>query len=299
MYKPCTKQGRSEIEPAHTIRFPSNHPAVNTPDEAQLPPCRCLVTIIAAPDIVNASAANLGVLLVGDDIGMTGAGVHPAGAERLGVAEAGLSAEEGLPLAEPATDEDTLKLVHATGSESLAVGARVELVHHLALARGHAVTGIRLELGVDGEVGAADNSGVLVHNSHVAGVLARGSWVALLGRRRGGRLGGGWVSLGRRGLGGDLGVGLVVVDNSRGGIRGVVVVRVVALLGDDRGRGAFDGDGLDKGLDDPLDVLNLVVLNVVVNLLGLGVIAVGGSGKRNAGKGGKSEGGTHGEDWCL
>lgn len=73
---------------------------------------------IARPDAIGKTAANLGVLGAGENLGVAGlASVIPALGS--GVADRGTEARQVGKLTKPATDEDRLKVAIVTGSHDL------------------------------------------------------------------------------------------------------------------------------------------------------------------------------------
>ena len=167
------------------------------------------------------SAADLGVVVRGENLSVTSlALVSPA----LGLSGANtLKTREGRNLAEPAANEDVLKVISITRSKDLAVRAGVKLVDHLAVGGDNRVQGVGLELSVVGKGLEAHLRTPSVDDALVAG--------GRRGRSRSSRsdngLGAGrcrcrCLSLVDNGAGGDRGV--LLVDNGAGGGRGVLLV---------------------------------------------------------------------------
>ena len=212
---------------------------------------------------------------------MTSAGVRPA-LGLLAANGAALGAEQRGLLAEPATNEDVLEVFGLSGSEDLAERAGVELMDHLAVALGDALPGVGLKLGAHGKGRLANLLAVLVDNAHVARGRGRGGG-SRVGRSS--RLRRCWS--GRLvGLGGG---GRCVVDRGSRN-RGVVIGGLLRGIG---GLRINHSDGLVERLNDPVDVLDLLVLWLVL------VVAIVGGGESNAGEGGEGEGGAHIESCCC
>lgn len=227
------------------------------------------------------SAADLRVVVGGEDLGVAGlALVAPSiGLGRADTIKTGKAGD----LAEPATDEDVLEVVSAAGGEDLAVGAGVELVDHLSVAGHDGVHGVGLELG-------AVLEGL---HAHLRAPLVDNALVTIRGRGGSRRSSAGWLRSWRRLVGG-LSRSLVVGTGGRSWRRLNVGGRddgsLVSWLGGG-GRlsdlvtlGLSDVHGVDNGLNDDVDVLDL--------LLGAAVV---GNGEGRAGKGshGKGECGAH------
>ena len=261
---------------------------LNIPQKTPYVAQRSRLREVAAPDALVKSASDLGVRVGGEDLSVTGlASVGPA----LGLCGAdAIETGERRHLAEPAADEDVLEVVSVAGSEDLTEGARVELVHHLAVGADDGVHGVGLELGVVREGLHAHLGAPCVDDA----LVARGSRGG--GRRGGGLLGGAGRS--RRGSGGD-GRVLSVFDFAGGGSgRGLLDVggghdgSLVdwgrgSLLSGLSGLGALGGvDGVNDSLVNDVDILHLLVLS------GLGPGEVG-SGDGRAGKGEDGGGVTH------
>lgn len=66
-YKQRTVQRRNEIEPAHAMRFPSNHPMKTTQNSHPPYPRLCK---IATPDAVVKCASDLGVVVRSENLGV-------------------------------------------------------------------------------------------------------------------------------------------------------------------------------------------------------------------------------------
>lgn len=202
----------------------------------------------------------------------------------LGLANASEAGKSG-DLAEPAADKDVLEVVLVAGGEDLAEGTGVELVNHLALAGRDGVLGVVLELLAVGEGLEAQLGAPLINDSLVAGVVGCG-WgrFRLAGRGLRGWRAGSNVD----GAGGGFGFGFRgLVDDGWHG-RGLVV-----LLRNGGGGGSWDAalsyvDGVDDGLDDDVDVLDLLV-HLLAN------VSEERDREGRAGKGdeGESDGGTH------
>lgn len=245
--------------------------------------CVKYLSKIAAPDTGVQSATDLGVVVRGEDLSVTGlAVVGPA--VGLGGTDA-VKTGEGGDLAKPAADEDVLEVVSIAGSKDLAVRARVELVDHLAVGGDNGIHGVGLELGVVGKSLEAQLSAPCVDNA----LVARGSGRRSRSGRGRGLLGAGGSGsrclrvLNDLGAGGGRGRGVLLVDNGGG-----------------HGRSLVDGGGSLGGLSRLLlafgevDSVNDRLVNDVnvLHLLVLGLVVVG-NGESRAGKGEDSSGGAH------
>jgi hypothetical protein len=270
----------------------------------------CVVTClgkVAAPDTLVVLAADLGIVVGSENLSVTGlALVAPALGH--GAADA-VETGQGGDLAEPSTDEDVEERLEVglAGGKDLAVGAGVELVLHDTVALNDDVHGVVLELGVALEGLHAHLRAPLGDDVHVAtGGRSRssggGGWLGCLAGRGWGRrsvVGGGrrsgLVDHGGGGLGrlagGRRGRRRRCVDGRAGGLDGSVGHGALGrgLVGRAHGAGGLgdvvalsDVDSLDDGLNDNMDVLDVLVL--------VAVGTVRGSGERRASEGRDGEG---------
>jgi len=249
---------------------------------------------IAAPDTSVQSTADLGVIVRGKDLSVTGlALVRPA--IGLGGADT-VKTGESRNLAEPATNENVLEVVSVTRGKDLAVRAGVELVDHLSVGGDNGVHGVGLELSVVGKRLQAHLCAPCVDNGLVAGGGGRRSG------SRGGRGGRGLGAGGSRSLGvllvddgagrssGSRGGRVLLVDN--GGHSGSLVDGSGSLGGLSRlGRALGVEDSVNDSLVNDVNVLDLLVL-------GLGDLVVGSCESR-AGKGEDGGGVTHFDIGCC
>lgn len=241
---------------------------------------------IAAPDTSVQSTADLGVVVGGEDLSVTGlAVVGPA--VGLGGADT-IKTGEGRNLAEPATNENVLEVVSVTGGKNLAVRAGVELVDHLSVGGDNGVHGVGLELSIVGKRLQAHLRAPCVDNGLVAGGR---------GRRSGSRGGGGGRlrSLGAgRGGSGSGSLRVLLVDDGAGGSGGNRSGGVLLVDNGGHSRSLVDGSGSLGGLSRlgcALGVVDCVNDSLVndVNVLDLLVLGPGdlvvGSCESRAGKG--------------
>ena len=247
---------------------------------------------IAAPDASVQCTADLGVVVRGEDLSVTGlALVGPA----LGLGGADtVKAGERRHLAEPATDEDVLEVVSVTGGKNLTVRAGVELVDHLSVGGDNGVHSVGLELSVVGKRLHTHLRAPCVDNGLVAG-----------GRRSGSRGGGGGRGLG---AGGSRSLRVLLVDDGAGGSSGNRGGRVLlvdngghsrSLVDGSRGLGGLSRLGRALGVVDSVNdslVNDVNVLDLLV--LGPGDFVVGGCESR-AGKGEDGSGVTHFGSGCC
>lgn len=127
---------------------------------------------IASPDTIGERATNLGVSSRGKDVGVASLTIVGPTLGHSGTDT--IETSEVRSLAEPATDENLLKLVCATRRKNLSEGAGVELVNHLTISIDGCLESVGLESVALGERAHTQLASPFVDNSHVSAATAAG-----------------------------------------------------------------------------------------------------------------------------
>lgn len=125
---------------------------------------------IASPDTIGERATNLGVSSRGKDVGVASLTIVGPTLGHSGTDT--IETSEVRSLAEPATDENLLKLVCATRRKNLSERAWVELVNHLAVTILDSLECVGLESVALGEIAQAQLRSPFVDNSHITALAA-------------------------------------------------------------------------------------------------------------------------------